>query len=214
MDIIQDVTVVGCSFHPIAPNYLIYSFWLTDNKTCSTSILLIEGEHFLKLTKFQKINKKAEFINKCIYCNNNKCVLKNSTDLNSCVNKIFCSSRKYDRVDVNLRGIIKRNLNDYEDIHIIIKDISLDGIKCIITNQDINVNIGENIHIAICICDFIDECICKKCFKFNTLMDLALNGKIVWNIGNIYGINLESNNKNIFIMNEILTQIHQKMLCN
>ncbi|UOD34574.1 PilZ domain-containing protein [Deferribacteraceae bacterium V6Fe1] len=207
MNIIQDVTVVGCSIHPITPNYIICSFWLTDNNTGSTSMFLIEKKQFINLTNFHTISKKTEVSYKCVYCSNSKCMVKNSSSFDACLNKIFYSPRKYERVETNLKGLIKTNLQEYDSQDIIIKDISLGGIKCILTNQDVSLNVGENVYITLCTCGFTEECVCKKCFNLKTLLDTVLEGVVVWNIGTMYGIALDHTNKNSYKLNEILEKI-------
>ncbi|MBZ4655834.1 MAG: type pilus assembly PilZ [Thermoanaerobacter sp.] len=207
MNIIQDVTVVGCSIHPITPNYIICSFWLTDNNTGSTSMFLIEKKQFINLTNFHTISKKTEVSYKCVYCSNNKCVVKNSSSFDACLNKIFYSPRKYERVETNLKGLIKTNLQEYNSQDIIIKDISLGGIKCILTNQDVSLQVGENVYITLSTCGFREECVCKKCFNFKTILDNVLEGVVVWNIGTMYGIALDHTNKNSYKLNEILEKI-------
>jgi hypothetical protein len=207
MNIIQDVTVVGCSIHPITPNYIICSFWLTDNNTGSTSMFLIEKSQFINLTNFHTISKKNEISYKCVYCSNNKCLIKSSKNFEACLNKIFYSPRKYDRIETNLKGLIKTNLHEYDCQDIIIKDISLGGIKCMLTNQEVSLQVGENVYITLCTCGFREECVCKKCFNFKTILDNVLEGVVVWNIGTMYGIVLDHVNKNSPKISEILENI-------
>lgn len=191
----KNVTVVGCSVHFLMEGVVLYSLWVTDNDTLSTSMILMEKDMFNQLTH-TKMTPKRELTLRCNYCNNHKCLLREKSDLQGCLNKIFTPHRKYERVNVDLRGFVNK---DGQIADIKITDISLGGMRCEIVDDNIEVIPGETVKISICNCNFLTDNFltdskCKKCFNLKELSGETIEGRVIWLIGKNCGIQVESSN--------------------
>lgn len=184
----KNVTVVGCSVHPVLEGVVLYSLWVTDNDTLSTSMILIEKNVFNQLTHTKSTPKNEQTL-RCNYCTNRKCLLRGKSDLQSCLNKIFTPHRKYERVNVDLKGFVN---TDSEIADIKITDISLGGMRCEIVDDNFEIIPGEAVKISICDCNFLSNCKCKKCFNLKDLSGETIEGRVIWLLGKNCGIQVES----------------------
>lgn len=185
----QNVTVVGCSVHPILDGVVLYSLWVTDNDTLSTSMILVEGSRFKELTN-TKANYKSEQTFKCSYCTNHRCTLREKADLHTCLNKIFAPHRRYERVGVSLKGFANFGAKKVADIKI--NNIGIGGLQCEIIDEDFDVTPGDLVRISICSCGFLENCNCKRCFNLKELSGEVIEGRVVWLLGKNCGIQVES----------------------
>lgn len=184
----QNVTLVGCSIHPVLEGVVLYSLWVTDNDTLSTSMILMEKDMFNQLTH-TKMTPKNEQTFKCNYCTNHKCLLREKSDLQGCLNKIFTPHRKYERVNLDLKGFVN---TDGQIADIKITDIALGGMRCEIVDDNFEIIPSEAVKISICNCDFLSDCKCKKCFNLKELSGETIEGRVIWLLGKNCGIQVES----------------------